>query len=135
VLKPSLAAVDEVILKVELVAVVNPDEEAVSVYPVPMALIESVLKVAIPLEAPTMVVPESVPPPALVPIPMEIEADDPVTVLPPASSIVTWMLLQAAPAVLVPGCTVNASLFAVPEVMLKAELVAVVRLPEVAVKV
>ena len=88
----------------------------------PVLLIERLLKVATPPEAATVVVPESVPPPGLVPIATLTLAVLEVR-LPPASWIctVTAGVIVDAVCVLL-GCCANASLAAAPTVMLKAEL-------------
>ena len=83
--------------------------------------------------------PDRVPDAGLVPIDKVTEEASPVTVLPPASSTVTWGWLvadvQATPPVPPPGCWVKTSLAAGPTVMLKAEDVGEVRLPSVAFRV
>jgi hypothetical protein len=67
--KTSCVAVPGLIVKAALVAPPSPAAAAVSVYPVPFLSMLRVEKVAIPAAAATVVVPESVPPPGLVPIP------------------------------------------------------------------
>ena len=88
---------------------------------------ERLLKEATPLLAETGVVPDSVPPPGLVPIAMAIELVAVVTVLLLASCTVTCTaaLIEVAATVL-DGCTVIASLVAVPAVILNVELMAAV---------
>src|SRR5713226_10113736 len=73
-------------------------------------------KDATPATAPCISVPDSVPPPALVPIATVTLPVNPVALLLFASSAVTWTAgVIAAPAVLFVGCTVNTSLVATPE--------------------
>lgn len=123
-------------LNVELVALVSAPDEALSVYPVPDLLIERPEKVATPLTALTVAVPESVPPPGFVAIATVIDADEVVTVFPPASwtATVTDGLIDA-PATAFDGFWTNASWVAAPTVILNVELVALVRPVEVAVSV
>src|SRR5438034_353326 len=80
--------------------------------------------VATPATAATVVVPDSVPPPGLVPIATVMLAVEPVTVLLNASCTVTCTAgLIATPAVALLGCTVKASLDAAAALMLQvAEL-------------
>src|SRR5512132_2853119 len=81
--------------------------------------------VATPLVAATVVVPDSVPPPGLVPIATVMLAAEPVTVFPNASCTVTCTAgAIATPAVALLGCTVKASLDAAAGLMLNAEEVA-----------
>src|SRR5947209_3953709 len=76
-------------------------------------------KVATPLEAATVVVPESVPEPGLVPIATVTLADELVTVLRTAAWSVAWTAgLMATPAVALGGWTEKASLLAAPGLML-----------------
>src|SRR5262245_132265 len=78
--------------------------------------------VATPLAAATVVVPDSVPPPGLVPIATVMFAAEPVTVLSNASCTDTCTAgLIAAPAISVVGCTVKASLVAAAGVMLNPD--------------
>ena len=77
------------ILNALLAAEVKPELAAVSTYPVPNLSILRPLKVATPLTALTVAVPDKVPPPGLVVIVSETEAEEVVTVLPPASATVT----------------------------------------------
>src|SRR5713101_1682959 len=73
-------------------------------------------KDATPATAPCISVPDSVPPPAFVPIATVTLPVNPVAMLLFASSAVTWTAgVIAAPAVLFVGCTVNTSLVATPE--------------------
>jgi hypothetical protein len=78
-----------VMLNADEVALVSAGEDdAVSVYPVPILLIARLLKVATPLTAVRVSVPESVPEPAFVPIArVTCVVLSAVTVAPPAS----WM--------------------------------------------
>src|SRR5437667_253844 len=93
-------------------------------------------KLATPATADTVVVPESVPPPALLPMATVTLAVELVTVLPKVSWTVTWTAGEiAAPAVALVGCTVKANLEAVAGLILKPPLVAAVRPPEVEVNV
>src|SRR5438128_311524 len=93
-------------------------------------------KLATPEEAETVVVPERVPLPGLVPratvtLPLEV-----VTVLPKVSWIATSTAGEMAlPAVAVDGCAVKATLLAEAAVMLNPLEVAPVRAPEAAVRV
>jgi hypothetical protein len=81
------------------------------------------VKVATPLTAATVAVPESVPAPGLVPIASVTEAVDEVTVLPCASWIVTpGCVAQALAAVPPPGWVVKASLEAAPGVTVTVAL-------------
>ncbi len=91
------------------------------------------MKVATPLEALTVFVPDNVPPPGFVPIASVIDAvlD---AVLPLASCTVTTTENDAPPVVLT-GCVVNASFEAAPAAMLNVLLVAPVRPDEDAVSV
>lgn len=123
-------------LNVELVAPVRPAEDADSVYPVPTLSIERLEKVATPLTALTVAVPDSVPPDGFVPIASDTEAVEVVTVLPAASLIATVTAgLMDAPATTLVGCWTNATFVGAPAVMLKAELVAPVRPVDAAVSV
>src|SRR5258706_320357 len=76
-------------LKAAEVAPVRAPDAAVRVYPVPTLSMERLEKVATPLTAATVVVPESVPPPGLVPMAMATLALELVTVFPKASCTVT----------------------------------------------
>src|SRR5262245_50547681 len=97
---------------------------------------ERVEKVATPATAATVVVPESVPPPGLVPIATVMLAVELVTVLLKASCTVTCTEgAMLAPAVAFVGWTVKASLVAAAGLMLNAALDAPVSAPEAAVKV
>src|SRR6185436_1260040 len=81
--------------------------------------------VATPLTADTVVVPDSVPLPGLVPIATVMLAVELVTVLLKASCTVTCTAgLIATPAVALPGCRVKASLVAAAGLMLNADEVA-----------
>src|SRR5256885_934916 len=97
---------------------------------------DRVENVATPLTAATVAVPDSVPPPGLVPIATVTVALELVTVLSNASCTVTRTAgAIATPAVAFTGSTVKASFEAAATVMLKAELLAPVRDPEAALKV
>src|SRR5678810_989256 len=92
--------------------------------------------VATPLDADTVVVPDSVPPPGLVPMATVMLAVELVTVLLNASCTVTCTAgLIATPAVAFEGWTVKASLDAAAGVMLNVAEVAPVSAPEAAVRV
>src|SRR5262249_57023447 len=92
--------------------------------------------VATPLDAATVVVPDSVPPPGLAPVATVMLAVELVTVLLNASCTVTCTAgAMATPATALVGCTVNASLVAVAGLMLNAAEVAPVREGEVALSV
>src|SRR6185295_5632605 len=92
--------------------------------------------VATPLDAATVAVPESVPPPGLAPIAAVMLADELVTVFPNASCTVTCTAgAMATPAVAFDGGTVKASLEAAAGVMLNATEVAPVSAPDAAVRV
>src|SRR5512132_2033936 len=92
--------------------------------------------VATPLTADTVVVPDSVPPPGLVPIATVMLAVELVTVFPDASCTVTCTAGEMlAPAVALLGWTVNASLAAIAGVTLNAVEVAPVSPADAAVSV
>ncbi len=81
-------------------------------------------------------VPESVPPPGLVPMATAMLAAEEVTGLPRASCTVTCTAgAMKAPAMVVGGCAVNTSFAAAPAEMLKAALDAPVSPPADAVRV
>src|SRR5688572_5028291 len=93
-------------------------------------------KVATPLTAATVVVPDSVPPPGLVPTATVTLAVELVTVLPNASCTVTCTAgAMATPAVAFVGWTVKASLAAAAGEMLNAAEVAPVSGADAAVSV
>src|SRR5437868_3615539 len=97
---------------------------------------DRVEKVATPPTAATVVVPESVPPPGLVPMATVMLAEELVTVLPNASCTATCTAGEmAAPAVALVGCTMNATFSGAAGEMLKAAEVAGVSAPEAAVRV
>src|SRR5437868_5411891 len=86
---------------------------------------ERLEKVATPLAAARVVVPDSVPPPGLVPTATVMVAVEPVTVLLNASCTVTCTEgAIATPATAFAGCTVKASLVAAAGLMLNAVEVA-----------
>ncbi len=96
----------------------------------------NVENVATPETAATVVVPVSVPPPGFAPVATATSPLNPVAVFPCASRAVTCTAgAIVAPAVVFVGCTVKASWLAEPGVMLKAVLVAPVRLGALAVSV
>src|SRR4051794_9581319 len=79
-------------------------------------------KVATPLAADTVAVPDSVPPPGLVPIATVMLAVELVTVLLNASCTATCTAGEIdAPAIALPGCTLKASLAAAAGLMLTPE--------------
>src|SRR3954469_97571 len=91
---------------------------------------------ATPAVADTVVVPDSVPPPGLVPMATVTLAVELVTVLPNASCTVPWTAgAMAVPATALAGWTVKASLAAAAGLMVNAELDAPVSAPEAAVSV
>src|SRR6185295_10287883 len=93
-------------------------------------------KLATPFTADTVVVPDSVPPPGLVPIATVMLADELVTVLPNVSCTATCTAGEmAAPAVALVGWTVKASREAAAGVMLNPAEVAGVSGADAAVSV
>src|SRR5512133_2167592 len=97
---------------------------------------ERLEKLATPFTAATVVVPDSVPPPGLVPMDTVTLAVELVTVLPNASCTASCTAgLIAAPAVALPGWTMNARLEAAAGVMLNADEVAAVSGADAAVSV
>src|SRR3954463_12991865 len=97
---------------------------------------ERLEKVATPLTADTVVVPDSVPPPGLEPMATVMLAVELVTVLLKASSTVTCPAgAIATPAVAFVGWTAKATLEAAAGVMLNAAEVAPVSPPDAAVRV
>src|SRR5438477_9602785 len=97
---------------------------------------ERLENVATPADADTVVVPDSVPPPGLVPIATVMLAAELVTVLLNASCTVTCTAgAMETPAVAFVGWTVKASRFAAAGLMLKAEDVAPVSGADAAVSV
>src|SRR6478735_3974175 len=92
--------------------------------------------VATPATAATVVVPDKMPPPGLVPMATVMLAVELVTVLPNASCTATCTAgLIATPAVTPEGWTVKPSLEAAAGLMLNADEVTPVRAPEAAVSV
>src|SRR5688572_25271306 len=97
---------------------------------------DSVEKVATPLTAATVVVPDSVPLPGLVPMATVMLAVELVTVLPNVSCTATCTAgAIAAPAVALVGCTMKASREAAAGVMLNTDEVAPVSGADAAVSV
>src|SRR5262245_6318823 len=97
---------------------------------------ERLENVATPLTADTVVVPDSAPPPGLLPMATVTLAVELVTVFPNASCTDTCTAgLIDAPAVALVGCTVKASLLADAGVMLNDDEVAPVSPPAVAARV
>src|SRR5438045_6349611 len=93
-------------------------------------------KLATPFTADTVVVPDSVPPPGLVPIATVMLAVELVTVFPNASCTATCTTgLIAAPAVAFVGCAVNATFDAAAGELLNAAELAPVSAPDAAVRV
>jgi hypothetical protein len=98
--------------------------------------IDRPLNVATPLDALSVLVPLNVPLPGFVPIVNTMEAELPVTVLPPAScTVTTGCVANAMPPVELLGLVVKAIFVAAPTVMLKVLLVALVTPPLDAVSV
>src|SRR6185295_2587784 len=117
--KASRFAAAGLMLNADEVAPVSAPEAAVSVYPFPALSMDRLANVATPPTAVTVVVPDSVPLPGLVPIATVTLAVEPVTVLPNASCTVTCTAgATATPAVALVGCTVKATLVAAAGVML-----------------
>jgi hypothetical protein len=121
----SLVAPAAVTVNALEVAPVSPELDAVSVYPAPAALMERFEKVAIPLEAATVSVPESVPPPGFAPIAIVTLAELVVTMLP----FVSWTCTVTAGEIETPGATFdgwvpNATFAAAPAVTVNAVEVA-----------
>src|SRR3954466_8101850 len=97
---------------------------------------ERLEKEARPPDAATVVVPDSVPPPGLVPMATVMLAVELVAVFPNASCTVTCTAgLTALPAVALVGCTVKASLDAAAGLMLNVDEVDPVSAPDAAVRV
>src|SRR5262245_823982 len=97
---------------------------------------ERLENVATPADATTVVVPESVPPPGLVPIATVMQAVGPVRMLPNATCTATCTAGQiAAPAITVVGCTVKPTWDAAAGVMLNGSDVAPVSPAEAPVSV
>src|SRR5437899_1985711 len=123
-------------LKPLLLAPVRFVADAVRVYPVPGLLMFRFAKVATPLTAATVVVPERVPLAGLVPIATVMLVVAVVTVLPWASWTATCTPgVIDAPGTTLLGCTVKASFAAAPTLMLNTLLVVPVRLVAAAVNV
>src|SRR6185295_13556023 len=96
---------------------------------------ERLENVATPLTAATVAVPDSVPPPGLVPIATVMLAVELVTVFPNASCTVTCTAgLMALPAVALVGCTEKASRLADAGLMLNTDEFAPVSAPDAAVR-
>src|SRR2546421_737819 len=111
-----------------LVALVRLVADAVSVYPVPAVSMLRLEKVATPLTAAAVVVPERVPPFGFVPIATMILVVAVITVLPWASWTATRpAAVTAPPAYVLLGCSAKMSLAAAARTMLNALLVAPVR--------
>src|SRR5207245_11734471 len=96
----------------------------VSVEPAPARLTLTGVNVATPADAATVVVPDRVPAPGFAPNATLTLPVNCVAVLPSASRTVTCTAgVIATPAVVVPGCSVNASWVAAPGMTLNAALV------------
>ena len=109
-----------------LVVTASPVLDAVSVYPVPVLSMFSVPNVATPLTAACVVVPDSVPPPALLPIATVTLPVNPLAVLPNWSrAVICTAGVMGAPAGTSVGCTVKASCFAAAGVIANGPLVVV----------
>src|SRR5262245_54321892 len=97
---------------------------------------ERLEKLATPFTAATVVVPESVPPPGLLPMATVMLAVELVTVLPNESCTATCTAgLIAAPATELAGCTVKATFEAAAGLMVNALELAPVSAPDAAVLV
>ncbi len=130
VVNTSFDPVPAAMLNELLVALVRPVDAAESVYE-PAPVKTKLLKVATPFTAATVVVP---PTPDGVEL-IVIEALEPVTTFPPASSTLTTTEANAEPAVPFAGCVVKTSFDPVPAAMLNELLVALVRPVDAAVNV
>jgi hypothetical protein len=111
------------IVKAELVVLVNPLDEATNVYPMPLLLMDRLLNVATPFMAVTGVVPLKIPELGFVPMAMATGAELVVTRLLKLSR--TWTVTAGVieePALVVVGCCANASLLAAAAVMSNGEL-------------
>src|SRR2546425_189721 len=118
-----VAALPAVTLNAVLVPVAGPVALAVRVYAVPTLSMLAAENVATPATAASGPPPDSVPPPALVPMASVTLPVNPVAVLPFASRAVTSTAgAMLAPATVLVGCTVNTSVPALPAVMLKPAL-------------
>src|SRR5436190_2234139 len=97
---------------------------------------ERLEKEARPPDAVTVVVPDRIPPPGLVPMATVMLAAELVTVFPNVSCTATWTAgLTATPAVALVGCAVKASRFAAAGLTLNAALDAPVSAAEAAFRV
>src|SRR6266480_1572971 len=135
-LNTSCDATPGVILNGVLVPVGRPVAAAVRVYPLPVLFTLKPGKVATPLTAATVAVPDSAPPPGLLPSATVTFPEKLVTVLPRLSCVVTWTAgVIAAPATTFDGCRVKTSLFAVAALMLNAALVGALSPVDAAVSV
>ena len=131
-----MLAMPAAMLNAVLVADASVPEVAVSVYPVPSMSMLSPGRVAMPETALIVTVPERVPPgPALFAMARVIGAEDPVTILPAASSTLTAMLPRLAPEEALAGCVRKTSLLGVPGVILNVVLTTELKPPELALKV
>src|SRR2546425_17686 len=134
--KTSLAAAPTLMLKVGRASCRERVEISVGAVSLKEKSMLRFAKVATPLTAATVVVPERVPLAGLVPIATVMLVVAVVTVLPWASWTATCTAgVIAAPAAVLLGCTVKTSLAAAPTLMLNALLVAPVRPVAVAVSV
>src|SRR5690242_7963840 len=130
----SCAAVPGAMSNAVLVIGVNPEAAAVNVYPAPALLMVRSKNVATPPTAVTGVVPLSVPPLGLLASAMLTDPVNPGTRFPSASSARTFTAGEIwCPATVVPGSVPKTSWVALPAVMLKEVLVAVLKPVAVAV--
>src|ERR1043165_8056557 len=104
----TLAAAAGLMVNAELDAPVSAPDAAVGVYPTPALSMERLEKVATPVTADTVAVPDSAPLPGLAPIATVMLAVELGTRFPNASCTVTWTAgAIATPAVALVGCTVK----------------------------
>lgn len=94
-------------MKVELVALFRPEVDAVRVYPFPAWSMLKPVNVATPFPSATEAVPESVPPPGLVPIATVTVPLKSVTTVPVESTAATAIVPNEAPVCADCGCVVN----------------------------
>src|SRR5512132_130895 len=139
VVNASFAAAAWLMLNAVDAAAVSGGEAAVRVYPVPTLSMERLEKVATPFTADTVVVPDSVPAPGLIPmatVTLAVELGPVVTVLLNVSCTVTCTADEMdTPATASDGWTVKASFEAAAWLMLNADEAAPVSEPDAAVSV
>src|SRR5512143_330810 len=134
--KTRWVAAPGMMLNVELTPSVSDAVVAVSVYPVPALSMESVENVATPAAAPIVVVPESVPAFAFVPIATVTLPAKLVATLSNWSRAVTLTAgVMAEPAAVSEGCTVNESFAAAAGLIVNALETTGVTTPELAARV